>query len=110
MCHALTDGHAVLTLALRGKIGAGTKAAPDTCDEEHPCIRIPRDLGHGGAHIGDELRVDAVQHLGPVESKQGNAVFDGERNRFHGRVPVFVLVGGQHRASAWFMPPDFGRK
>ncbi len=110
MRHALTDGHPVLALALRGKIGTGAEAAPGARYEEHPRLRIPCDLGHGRAHVGDEPRIDAVQHLGPVESEQGNAVFDGERDRFHGRVPVFVLVGGPHRASARFMPPDFGRK
>lgn len=110
MCHALTDGHAVLALSLRGKIGACTEAAPGACDQERPCIRIPRDLGNGGAHVGDQARVDAVQHLGPVESEQAMPSSTTSVSVSMVASRLFVLVGGQHRASARFMPPDFGRK
>ena len=63
---ALADRHAFLSLPLRREVGARTEASPGTGDEQHTRFGIFRHSGHRFPHVGDQLRVDAVENIGAV--------------------------------------------
>ena len=91
MGDALTDAHAFLALPLGGKVRARAERPAGACQHEHARIRRGGHLGDRFAHFLDELHVDAVQHVGPVQRQEGDAIRDFELDRFpvgiHGAVP-----------------------